>query len=477
MELLLKRIARRNGYTIGKLYVNGKYTCDTIEDQDRFFYGKPKMKGETAIPCGRYEITQNVFSNRFGNKTFYKNLCGGYLPRLLNVPQFDGVLIHCLTPDTEILTENGWQNYESFCKDTPSECFSYNIETGEIERTPINFVVENDYDGVLYCNDGKRISYSVTDKHDMYVNVKKHGGKREWQKRKADDVPCDSSFLVAGEKKNGWDISPAQKTLYRLIMAVQADGYILNYSHQASAVRFHLTKERKIERIKSLVAELGEEYKIFVDCENKTHIILSTTLSNCIAEYMNPSRLVVNTKQLPIELLNLKSEDLKDLIMEYLFWDGRYENYLKNNNNMIITSTDIRTLNTLQAMAVMCGMRTNLHLERGKNGSHSACWDLVLYNNQSDVTPSSDTYLTKDYKGKVWCINNDNHTIITRKNGRTVILGNCGNSSADTEGCLLVGLNKVVGKVVDSQKTFTKLMKDYLLPAKRKGEKVYITIV
>jgi hypothetical protein len=94
MELLLKRIARRNGYTIGKLYVNGKYICDTCEDQDRFFYGKPKIKGETAIPCGRYEVVQNVFSNRFGNRAFYKNLCGGYVPRLLKVPMFDGVLIH-----------------------------------------------------------------------------------------------------------------------------------------------------------------------------------------------------------------------------------------------------------------------------------------------------------------------------------------------------------------------------------------------
>lgn len=109
MELLLKRIARRNGYTIGKLHVNGKYVCDTIEDQDRFFYGKPKMKGETAIPCGRYEITQNVFSNRFGSKTFYKNLCNGYLPRLLNVPQFEGVLIHC----------GNYAGYETFFKKVP----------------------------------------------------------------------------------------------------------------------------------------------------------------------------------------------------------------------------------------------------------------------------------------------------------------------------------------------------------------------
>lgn len=95
MELQLKRIARKSTYTIGRLSVNGKYFCDTIEDCDRLYLGKPKVKGETAIPCGRYEITQNVFSNRFGNKTFYKNLCGGFLPRLLNVPLFDGVLLHC----------------------------------------------------------------------------------------------------------------------------------------------------------------------------------------------------------------------------------------------------------------------------------------------------------------------------------------------------------------------------------------------
>lgn len=94
MELELKRIARKNGYTIGHLYINGEYFCDTCEDQDRLYYGKPKIKGKTAIPCGRYEVTQNVFSQRFGNKTFYRQLCKGYVPRLLNVKMFEGVLIH-----------------------------------------------------------------------------------------------------------------------------------------------------------------------------------------------------------------------------------------------------------------------------------------------------------------------------------------------------------------------------------------------
>ena len=98
MELLLKRIARRETYTIGRLYIvdNGteKWICDTCEDADRLYFGKPKVMHETAIPCGRYEITQDIKSPRFGEKSPYKEVCKGYVPRLVNVPNFEGVLLH-----------------------------------------------------------------------------------------------------------------------------------------------------------------------------------------------------------------------------------------------------------------------------------------------------------------------------------------------------------------------------------------------
>lgn len=35
MKLLLKRIAKRENYTIGRLYIDGKYFSDTLEDTDR----------------------------------------------------------------------------------------------------------------------------------------------------------------------------------------------------------------------------------------------------------------------------------------------------------------------------------------------------------------------------------------------------------------------------------------------------------
>ena len=100
-KILLKRIAKKPMYTIGKLYINGEYFCDTLEDTDRGLDQKlplgtnqlRKVKGRTAIPTGDYEITLEVVSQRFGNRPQYK-FCEGRLPRLMNVPAFQGVLIH-----------------------------------------------------------------------------------------------------------------------------------------------------------------------------------------------------------------------------------------------------------------------------------------------------------------------------------------------------------------------------------------------
>ncbi|MDR1091333.1 MAG: DUF5675 family protein [Prevotella sp.] len=91
MKLNLKRIARKPGYTIGKLYIDGLYFCDTIEDTDRGLrqvmplteIKRIKVQDRTAIPTGEYKMTVNVSPSK-------KRL----LPRLLDVPGFEGILIH-----------------------------------------------------------------------------------------------------------------------------------------------------------------------------------------------------------------------------------------------------------------------------------------------------------------------------------------------------------------------------------------------
>ena len=103
MEILLIRKYKKPTYTVGNLYINGKWIANTLEDVDRNLNSSMSVEqikaikklNETAIPTGTYEVTLDIFSPKFGNKSFYKKTCNGKLPRLLNVKGFDGVLIHC----------------------------------------------------------------------------------------------------------------------------------------------------------------------------------------------------------------------------------------------------------------------------------------------------------------------------------------------------------------------------------------------
>lgn len=91
MEILVKREYKKKDYTIGKMYINGEYFCDTLEDTDRGLtqlmtlseIKEVKEYGCTAIPTGRYPIAY-TYSPRFKK----------HLPLLLQVPAFEGVRIH-----------------------------------------------------------------------------------------------------------------------------------------------------------------------------------------------------------------------------------------------------------------------------------------------------------------------------------------------------------------------------------------------
>ena len=102
MELLLERKYCKEKYTVGKLFIDGVFFSNTLEDKVRdinkngkFDNGEYKVYGETAIPYGEYKITLDVVSPKFSKHQFYKEICNGKLPRLLNVPNFEGILIHC----------------------------------------------------------------------------------------------------------------------------------------------------------------------------------------------------------------------------------------------------------------------------------------------------------------------------------------------------------------------------------------------
>lgn len=96
MKLTLKRKFLGDKYTVGDLFINRQYFCNTLEDKVRELPAacpyalkgqsckcKGKIYAETAIPAGTYKVTME-YSPRFKRK----------LPLLHNVPHFIGILIH-----------------------------------------------------------------------------------------------------------------------------------------------------------------------------------------------------------------------------------------------------------------------------------------------------------------------------------------------------------------------------------------------
>ena len=85
MRITVQRRYLGEAYTIGTMFINGDYFCDTLEDKVREFgeNGEGKVYGQTAIPYGKYRVIL-TYSPKFKRE----------LPLLLNVPYFEGIRIH-----------------------------------------------------------------------------------------------------------------------------------------------------------------------------------------------------------------------------------------------------------------------------------------------------------------------------------------------------------------------------------------------
>ena len=91
MRITVQRRYLCESYTIGTMFINGNYFCDTLEDKvrdlnkdgDLLDEGEEKVYAETAIPYGKYRVILN-YSPKFKRE----------LPLLLNVKHFEGIRIH-----------------------------------------------------------------------------------------------------------------------------------------------------------------------------------------------------------------------------------------------------------------------------------------------------------------------------------------------------------------------------------------------
>ena len=134
LNLTAQRETSVNGATLSRVYAEGVFICDMLEDEVREVPGEPvaswKIKGKTAILAGRYRLSLE-YSNRFGPNTLTVN----------DVEGFTGIRCHGgnTAADTEGClvfgirnSENTVANSQAMLKAVRTKCWEYFSKNQEV---------------------------------------------------------------------------------------------------------------------------------------------------------------------------------------------------------------------------------------------------------------------------------------------------------------------------------------------------------
>jgi len=318
--------------------------------------------------------------------------------------------------NTDILTLDGWKNVVSVNKE--DLVGQFNIANGNIEfHEPLSLV--NHFAEELYCIEGNNTKQIVTPNHDVVINGKKI---------KAKDIDVDTisqkDFILSGEcKQKGIDIDDED---IRILTWIIMDGTIIDYSKYNNkskkvTIQFKLSKELKIERLKSLLNSLDVPFtykKAIMSGVNKLQPYY-------IRIYGDEARrlfyLLDKIKQIPSSWRDMNNHQLNIFLEELLNTDGS-----KCFNHISWTSINKNNVDIIQE----CCIKNNISFSYSEKTNASGFpngklqYHCKIFNN-GFVKDSRIKIKKIKYSDEVYCFENKLGTLITRIDGKVAFTGNC----------------------------------------------------
>lgn len=297
---------------------------------------------------------------------------------------------HCLPIDnTEVLTENGFVPLGEIKEG--DLVYQANPKTIKLELTPVLDVVVPTLADVY-----RRRDIELTDGHNV---VYRSTGSKSWSHKKWIEL-LDKQITIptSGQSKNkGIDLTDNE---IKLLVAIQADGSYIKSKHGKRAydgIEFHITKERKTERLKFILDKLGIKYK-----ENTgNHICIYSQ------ELINKMELWLDHKVFTHRLAEMSKKQAEIFLKEVKLWDGctaGAHNYYCSCNQ--------QNLDVVQHIAAINGHRARL-------SDHKVCFTDSAYT----LTHKSEY---SERETLVSCIRVESGYFVARQNGLTMITGNTG---------------------------------------------------
>ena len=378
----------------------------------------------------------------------------------------------CMTPDTEILTNEGWKRFDELNQN--ETVATLNPKTDVIEyHKPTGYICEP-FDGQLNCAKNSLVEYEVTPNHNMYASVAKSLTHKKL------NLELILSEKIHGKnfhvKRDGIWIGKEEK--YFVLPAIKEYAEMLNEEATIDTIirknKYGVKLSDKYGYDKFIDMDKWLEFFGFWMAEGWTsktkglhQVGIAQTKNNGYLDYMyellselgfNPTFTkdkkqirvfdkqlweylsdfgIANEKFIPKNILDLSPRQLDIFLQWFIKGDGHIENNKYSRARAF--SSSILLANNLQEIALKTGISATI-TNRGKRtssikgreiknqfdslvinfGKHP---NISKHNKNTPLIKSEEQY-NKYYKGNVYCVEVQNHIIYVRRNGKAMWIGN-----------------------------------------------------
>ena len=326
----------------------------------------------------------------------------------------------CLSLDTEILTDKGFITYDKMTSDT----LVASVVDGKIVYRKPTKIIHKDYCGKMYEFKSKDLALKVTENHKMLVKHRNSGCYK--------DMLSQSLFAMPNEQRYNTlqiPVAPIQdKADYPISdeLIKQCGWFItegwINFDKRYNSKRYcfgQSIKSLKYSEIQAMVKKLGLNPYIYTRKDGLTYWVYHKK-DNALFD----SLLADGIHRIPRKWLNdFSLRQLRLLLDTLMYGDGTI-----TRNTYHTASYDLAR--DFQELAHKCGIKTSIR----KSGEMYNCYLM-----QGDCTRIKEVNVT-DYNGKVWCVNVDNGYIVTRRNDKIAVTGNCDSWGLAVWGCMDEGV-------------------------------------
>lgn len=325
---------------------------------------------------------------------------------------------NCVTPDTEVLTPNGWVRFDNL--GTTQDVAQYNKDHS-ISFVRPSKIINKEYDGDMYHikNIFGGVDQMVTPDHRV---IYRHSVTGEIKEQTAKDFNCNyiKEIIKAAPISNEYgeeSLTDHQK----LLIAIQADGTILDKNFRnggCHVVTFRFSGERKKGQLESLLNNLGYEW-------SKSRVLEQKNTHQYHVKIPNDRPLTNSFSEWVDSYDNISKSWCSEFIEEVVKWDGHIRDY--SENSLYYSSVDEENVDVVQTLSCLCGYKTHKYKEvDDREYSYNDIHRLsIITDKDSQSGQSLNKTLVENYKGRVYCVSVPSGMFLARRNGNIFVTGNC----------------------------------------------------